>query len=168
MRGSTLAALAALSLAGCTGFGSFQPATSPDEDGPTANVADQVVRVSTQRLHVFEITQVDGRRLSSTSMATLRGKQEGGFAAVPVALTNELPLRAVRVRLQATTQYASPLLALQSPTCRVQGDVDFTPEAGKAYRVAGRVAAEACEAWIEDLATQQPVTQKVSGKGTGP
>jgi hypothetical protein len=101
-------------------------------------------------------------------MATLRGKQEGGFAAVPVALTNELPLRPVRVRLQATTQYASPVLALQSPTCRVQGDVDFTPEAGKAYRVAGRVAAEACEAWIEDLATQQPVTQKVSGKGTGP
>lgn len=167
MRAATLAALAAALLAGCTGYGAFEPATSPDDTGPTANVADQAVRINGQRLHIFEIGQVEGRRLSSTSMATLRGKQDGSFAAVPVALTNELPLRPLRVRLQAATQYASPLLALQQPSCQVQGEVAFTPEAGKAYRVAGRITAEACEAWVEDLATRQPVTATVSGRGTG-
>lgn len=164
---ATLAALAAALLAGCSGYGAFEPATSPDDTGPTVNVADQAQRVSGQRLHIFEIVQVDGRRLSSTSMATLRGKQDGGFAAVPVALTNELPLRPVRLRLQAATQYASPVLALQSPTCQVQGEVDFRPAAGQAYRVAGRITADMCEAWVEDLATQQPVTARVSGRGTG-
>lgn len=164
---ATLAALAAALLAGCSGYGAFEPATSPDDTGPTVNVADQVLRVSGQRLHLFEIVQVDGRRLSSTGMATLRGKQDGGFAAVPVALTNELPLRTVRLRLQAATQYASPVLALQHPTCQVQGEVAFTPEAGKAYRVAGRITADVCEAWVEDLATQQPVTEPIRGKGTG-
>jgi len=156
-------ALAAL-LAGCA---SFEPATSPDYAGATANVADQAVLVSGQLLHVFEITQVDGRRLSSTSMATVGANQGRGLSIQPVALTNELPLHPTRVQLQVATQYAAPIQALMSPTCRVQGEVAFTPEAGKAYRVGGRIAPEACEAWIEEITTHQAVTAKVSGKGTG-
>ncbi len=151
-------------LAGCA---SLEPATPPDYTGRTVNVADQAVQVSGSLLHVFEMLQVDGRRLASTSMATVRANQGRGFSVAPVALTNELPLRPARLKLQVATQYAAPILAMTSPTCQVQGDVAFTPEAGKAYRVAGRVSAEACEAWIEDVATKQPVTEKVSGKGTG-
>lgn len=166
MRAGLIALGAALLLGGCASFRGLEPATPADYTGPTVNVADQAVQVSGRLLHVFEMTQVDGRRLSSTSMATVRANQGRGFAVAPVALTNELPLRQARVRLQAATQYAAPILALTSPTCQAQGDVAFTPEAGKAYRVAGRISAEACETWIEDLATQQPVTEKVSGKGT--
>lgn len=158
-----LAPLAAALLAGCA---SIETATPPDYTGPTVNVADQAVQVSGQLLHVFEMTAVDGRRLMSTTMATVRANQGRGFSVKPVALTNELPPAPARVQLQATTQYAAPILAMTNPTCRVQGEVAFTPEAGKAYRVAGRIAADACEAWIEDLATQQPVTPRVSGKGT--
>lgn len=165
MKPFALPLLGGLLLAGCA---SIEPATPADYTGPTANVADQAVAVSEQRLHIFEMTAVDGRRLSSTSMATVGTTQGRETTRSPVvALTNELPLQALRVRLQATTQYAAPVLVLTNPTCRVQGEVDFTPEAGKAYRVTGRVAADACEAWIEDLATHQAVTAKVSGKGTG-
>lgn len=165
MKSFALPLLGGLLLAGCA---SLEPATPADYTGPTINVADQAIAVSEQRLHIFEMTAVDGRRLSSTSMATVGTTQGRETTRSPVvALTNELPLQALRVRLQATTQYAAPVLALQNPTCRVQGDVAFTPEAGKAYRVTGRVAADACEAWIEDLATHQAVTAKVSGKGTG-
>lgn len=164
MRAAVLLGGVAL-LAGCTSLASLQPATPADYTGPTVNVADQAVQLSGQLLHVFEMTQVDGRRLASTSMATVRANQGRGFSVAPVALTNELPLRPARVRLQVATQYAAPMLALTNPTCRVDGDVAFTPEAGKAYRVAGRITAEACEAWIEELATTQPVTEKVSGKG---
>jgi len=165
MKAAALFPLALLAV-GCASFSGFEPATPPDYTGPTVNVADQAVPASGQLLHVFEMTQVDGRRLSTTSMATVRANQGRGFAVSPVALTNELPVRPARVRLMAATQYAAPILAMTRPTCQVLGDVAFTPEAGKAYRVAGRIAAEACEAWIEDLATRQPVTEKVSGKGT--
>jgi hypothetical protein len=163
MKAAAVAGSLAL-LAGCAGL---QPATPPDYTGPTVNVADQSVQVGSQLLHVFEMTAVDGRRLASTSMATVRANQGRGFAVAPVALNNELPLRPARVRLQVATQYAAPILAMTHPTCRVEGEVGFTPEAGKAYRVAGRVQSDVCEAWIEDLATQQPVTDKVSGRGTG-
>ncbi|MCE4555723.1 hypothetical protein [Pelomonas cellulosilytica] len=157
-----------LLLAALAGCASLQPATPPDYTGPTANVADQAVPIGSSLLHVFELTRVDGRRLASTSLATVQANKGRGFSVTPVALTNELPLRPARVTLQVATQYAAPILALTNPNCQVLGDVDFTPEAGKAYRVAGRIAPEACEAWIEDLATQQPVTDKVSGRGTKP
>lgn len=165
-RPSRIAPFTLALLAGCTSFGGLEPATPPDYAGPTVNVADQAVAVSGQLLHVFEMTQVDGRRLATTSMATVRANQGRGFAVAPVALSNELPLRAARVQLLGTTQYAAPILAMTNPTCRAQGEVAFSPEAGKAYRVAGHISAEACEAWIEDLATKQPVTAKVTGKGT--
>jgi hypothetical protein len=158
---------AALLLTGCAGFSGFQPATPDSYDGPTVNVADQAAQVSGSLVQVFEMTQIDGRRLLSTSIATLQANQGRGFSVAPVALSNEVPPRPARVRLQAVTQYAAPLLALRNPTCRVEGDVDFAPEAGKRYRVAGRIAAEACEAWIEDIETGRPVTDKVAGKGTG-
>ncbi len=153
-------------LAGCASFSSFEPASPADYSGPTVNVADQVQPVSGQLVHVFEMTRFDGRRLLSSSLATLNANQGRGFAVAPVALSNEVPPGAARVQLQVVTQYAAPILAMTNPTCRAQGEVGFVPQAGTAYRVAGRIAGEACEVWIEDLATQQPVTEKVSGKGT--
>lgn len=158
--------LAAL-LAGCSSFSGLEPATPPHYTGPTVNVADQALPVSGSLLHVFEMLQVDGRRLASTSRATVQANRGRGFSVAPVALNNELPLRPARVRLQVATQHATPILALTNPTCQVQGEVAFVPEAGKAYRVAGRIAVEACEVWIEDAATKQPVSAQVSGKGTG-
>lgn len=158
---------AALLLSGCSSFSGFQPATPEGYDGPTVNVADKVVLVNGDLAQVFELTRVDDRRLLSTSIATVQANQGRGFTAAPVALTNELPPRSTRVRLQAVTQYAKPLLAMSQPNCRVEGEVGFTPEAGKRYAVNGRITPEACEAWIEDLATKQPVTSKASGKGTG-
>lgn len=162
------ALLPALLLAGCSSFSGFQPATPDGYDGPTVNVADQVRQVNADVVHVFEMTQLDGRRLLSTSIATLQANGGRGFSAAPVALSNEVPPRPARVRLQVVTQYAAPLLAMTNPTCRVEGDVDFAPEAGQHYRVAGRVTAKSCAVWVEDSATGRVVTAEVAGKGTGP
>ncbi|KQV52637.1 hypothetical protein ASC95_07365 [Pelomonas sp. Root1217] len=164
----TLAAMALL-LSGCTSFKSFtafEAATPPDYSGPTVNVADQVTAISPQRLHVFEMTEVDGRRLSSSSMASARAGQGNAMTLAPVALTNELPPQSARVRLQAATQYASPLVAMSNPSCRTVGDVSFTPQDGKRYTVAGHIAADRCEVWIEEMATGQVVTEKLTGPGT--
>jgi len=154
-------------LAGCASWRPFEAATPADYTGPTAHVADQVVALGPQRLHVFEITEVDGRRLPSSSMASARSGEGSRMTLTPVALSNELPLSALRVRLQAATQYASPLVALSQPSCRTVGEVGFTPEDGKRYTVQGRIATEACEVWIEDAATRRAVTDKISGPGTG-
>jgi len=159
-------AASALLLSGCGSFQAFQPATPADYTGATANVADQVVAISPQRLHVFEITQVDGRRLASSSTASTRAGQGSGMTLKPVPLTNELPVRETKVRLQAAVQYASPVVSMSSPSCRTIGDVSFTPVEGKRYAVNGRIAADACEVWIEELGTGQRATEAVTGPGT--
>jgi hypothetical protein len=164
---ATAAAAAALLLAGCASFSGFQPATPDGYDGPTVSVADQTQPVSGSLAHVFEMTRFEGRRLLSTSIATLQANQGRGFSITPVALTNEVPPGPARVRLQVVTQYAAPLLAMTHPTCRVEGEVAFTPEAGRRYRVAGRIDGRSCAVWIEDTATGRPVTEAVSGPGTG-
>lgn len=166
MKSIILFALSA-TVAGCASYQGFQPATPEGYDGPTVNVADQSVPMGQDLAHVFEMTHVDGRRLLSSSIATLQAHQGRGFTTAPVALSNELPLRPARLRLQAVTQYGAPLLALRHPTCRVQGEVAFTPAADRRYRVAGRIGALACEVWIEDAETGQPVTERVAGPGTG-
>lgn len=166
-RSTRLSLIATASLAGCASFSGFQPATPDGFSGATVNVADQVQPDGDQLVHVFEMTRFDGRRLLSSSLATLNANQGRGFSVKPVALSNEVPPGPAHVQLQAVTQYAAPLLAMTHPTCRAQGEVAFTPEAGKAYRVGGRIAPEACEAWIEEVTTHEPVTAKVSGKGTG-
>lgn len=160
-------AATALLLGGCAGLRPFEAAAPPDYTGPTANVADQVVALGPQRLHVFEITEVDGRRLPSSSMASARAGEGSRMTLAPVALSNELPLASLRVRLQAATQYASPLVALSQPSCRTVGEVAFTPQDGRRYAVSGRIAAEACEVWIADAASGRAVTEKISGPGTG-
>lgn len=169
MKSIAFLAATALLLPGCTSvksFSAFEPATPPDYTGPTANVADQVVVVSPQRLHVFEMTEVDGRRLSSSSMASARAGKGSGMTLAPVVLTNELPLQPARVRLQAATQYASPMVSMSNPSCRTVGEVGFTPQQGRRYTVNGRIAGGACEVWIEDGETRQPVTEKLTGPGT--
>lgn len=159
------AAAAALLLAGCA---SFEASTPPEYTGPTVPVADQVVAVGEQLVHVFEMTRVDRRTLFSSSRATLQANQGRGFKVAPVALSNELPPGPTRVRLQGVTQYAAPILALTNPTCQVQGEVALVAEAGKRYRVSGVIAPAQCAVWIEDLATGQPVTEIVRGRGTQP
>lgn len=157
--------LSVLLLAGCASFKGFQPATPDGYDGPTVNVADRTVQVSGELVHVFEMTQFGGRRLLSSSIATLQANQGRGFTVTPAALTNEVPPQPARVQLQVTTQYAAPLLALKNPTCRNLGEVSFSPEAGQRYVLNGRIAADACEVWIEDAGTGRHVTETVTGPG---
>ena len=149
-----------------TGCATYEPASPADYIGPKATVGDQAVPISSSLVHMFEMTRIDGRKLRGSGAATAGANQGRGFAIAPVTQSNDVPTRASKVTLAAGTQYAAPILALTNPTCRVEGEVEFAPEAGRTYRVTGRIAPEQCEVWIEDLAARQPVTKKVTGKGT--
>lgn len=164
MKSSLCLAACVTLLAGCA---SFEPAAPADYQGPTVNVADQVLPVSDQLVHVFEIRRVDSRRLLSSSIATLNANQGRGFSVKPVALSNELPLQPTRLQLLATTQWAAPILAMTHPTCQTEGEVSFAPLDGRHYRVAGRIVPDECAVWVEEIESGQPVTSKVTGKGTG-
>ncbi len=114
---------------------------------------------------MFELREVDGRRLRSSGIATVSANQGQGFSQKAVVVKHKLPATPVKVTLGASTMYAAPILAMTNPTCRVEGQVEFKPEAGKSYVVNGKVTPEVCAAWIEDAESKKPVTAEVSGKG---
>jgi hypothetical protein len=143
----------------------FDEGTPANYSGPTAAVADSAVPQSARLVHIFELRQVDGRRLRSSGIATSSANQGQGFNQRAVTVTHKVPATPVKVTLGASTQYAAPILAMLNPTCRTEGEVEFKAEAGKLYRVVGKVTPEVCAAWIEDAESGKAVTAEVTGPG---
>jgi hypothetical protein len=155
----------AFALAFLAGCATFEEATPASYTGPTAEVADTAVTRSSSLVHVFELLEVDGRRLRSSGVATVSANQGRGFSQNAVVVSHRVPATALKLTLGASTQYAAPILAMVNPTCSVRGQVEFTPQAGRRYVVNGRVTPEACAAWLEDAETKAPVTREVTGPG---
>jgi hypothetical protein len=161
----TLSLLAASALV-LTGCASYEKPVPEGYSGPVATVADSGQVQSSRLVHIFELTQVDGRRLQGSHLATLQANQGRGFSQTPAILSNQVPARELRVRLEAATVYAAPILAMTNPTCMVKGEVQFKAEPEKRYRVTGALTPEQCAVWIEDASTGAVVTEKVVAKGT--
>jgi hypothetical protein len=161
---------ALLSLAGSAllfgGCATYEKPIPEGYSGPVATVADSGQVQSSKLVHIYEMTQVDGRKLQGSHLATLHANQGRGFSQTPVILTNKVPARELRVSLGAATVYAAPILAMTNPTCRVNGEAKFNAEADKMYRVTGALTPEQCAVWIEDASTGAVVTEKIVGKGT--
>ena len=159
-------AIAIFVLASLTACATFEESTPIGYAGPTVEVSDTASTQSPRLVHMFELRAVDGRRIRSSGIATVSANQGQGFNQRAVVVKHKVPATSVKVTLGASTLYAAPILAMTNPTCRVEGQVDFKPEAGRSYVVNGRVTPEVCAAWIEDAETKKPVTAEVSGKGT--
>lgn len=155
--------LVALILAGCATYDKPVP---DNYSGPTVSISDSGEVKSSSLVHIFELTGADEKRFGGSHLATIVQNQGKGFSQSPVIITNKIPAKDMRVTLKAATVYAAPILAMMNPTCRVQGEVQFQPREGASYRVTGLISPEQCAVWVEDLATNLPVTEKIVDKGT--
>jgi hypothetical protein len=157
-----VAAVASIVVAGCA---TFEEGTPASYAGPTVQVRDTAETQSARLAYIFELREIDGRRLRSSGIATVSANQGRGFSQSAVVVGHKVPAVAAKVTIAASTQYAAPILAMTNPTCSVTGSVEFKPEPGKSYVVRGRIAPQACAVWIEDEQSKKPVTQEVSGPG---
>lgn len=157
--------LSLIPLALLSACATFEEATPATYSGPTVEVRDTGATQSSSLVHIFELREVDGRRVRGSGIATSSANQGRGFSQNAVVVTHKVPAAPIKVTLGVSTLYAAPILAMMNPTCRVEGSVEFKPEAGKRYVVNGSVSPEVCAAWIEDAETKSRVTSEVSGKG---
>lgn len=134
--------------------------------GPKATIRDSGVVQSPRLVHIFELTGVEGKRLTGSGRATISANQGRGFSQTPYILSNDVPAKPLKLQIQAGTFYAAPILAMMNPTCRVDGEVELNAEPGKTYVVTGKIAAESCEVWVQDASSGAVVTARVKGKGT--
>lgn len=156
-------AVVSATVAGCA---TFEEGTPKSYSGPTVIVRDSAETQSARLAYIFELREIDGRRLRSSGIATVSANHGRGFNQRAVVVAHKVPAAPAKVTLGASTQYAAPILAMTNPTCDVTGTVEFEPEQGKSYVVTGKITPDVCAVWIEDEQSKKPVTQEVSGKGT--
>lgn len=156
-----MAVLTASVFGGCA----YGPALPDGYTGPKATIADTAVSQGPRMSHMFEIEKVDGRAITSSGMETVGRNQGRGLSMTPVTLTHPVAAVPTRFTISGATVYAAPILAMTNPTCRVIGDVAFSPVEGKTYMVTGQIEPEKCSVWIQDSSTGEVMGQKVTGAG---
>jgi hypothetical protein len=155
---------AALALHGCA---SYKPV--PDGyTGPVAVVADSGQREDATKAQVFALMEVDGNSIDNSFAASARASQGQGFALTTRFVSRQVPATPMKVKIKASHATGAPIQQLFGQAAgsflSVEGVTDFTPAPGGNYVVKGELSKGGSSVWIEDAATNQPVTQKVTAK----
>lgn len=156
--------VAITSLSGCAGYKPI-----PDNyAGPIATVSDSGMAEDGSKAQIFALTDIDGHGIQDSFQAT-RQASYGQGATIRLKITErQIPAQAMKVKLRGSHATGAPIHEMASRAMgtffEVEGVVDFTPQADKRYRVVGTLAKADSAVWIEDEATRQPVTAKVSAQ----
>jgi hypothetical protein len=153
---------AIISLAGCVSLHEPAPAGYA---GPTSQVADSGFLEDGRKAQLFVIQEVDSKTINNSIIETRRASQGHGFSLTPRYIARAVPATPMKAKLVGTHQTAAPIHEFASRAAgtffSVEGIVDFVPIAGRNYAVKGELKKEGSSVWIEDVATNQPVTEKV-------
>jgi hypothetical protein len=136
--------------------------------GPTARIVDSSYQETGGKGRLYYVESVDGNKIENARNATGQASYGRGFSLSIRSSIRDVPIRKMRLRLVGTHVTAAPIHEIASRAIgeffSVEGDVDFTPEAGKVYEVRGELKKTGSSVWIVDQATSEPVTEKILNK----
>jgi hypothetical protein len=162
MRMSIAALLLSLSLGACA---TYEPVPK-EYTGPTAYVADSGWYEDRTKARMFALIAIDGNWIKNAFSASASASHEQGASLTAIYPDRKVPARPMKVLLKGSHATGAPINAIVSQLAgtffSVEGTVDFTPEAGKTYRVRGELAKEKSSVWIEDTSTGKAVTAVVT------
>lgn len=142
--------------------------------GPSASLSDTAVPDTRHKGLLFGAIEIDGIRIDNVFEATRRSGQadatpfrrvEAGFILLSSTVTRNIPARPITLKLRGSHATGAPihgfLSALSGQFNSVEGEVSFTPVAGREYIVTGMLSSSHTAVWVEDTATGEPATAKV-------
>lgn len=160
----TAAILLLLLLASCA---TYKPVPE-GYSGPTAYITDSGRAEDGRKAQIFALTDIDGNRIMNSFWASTNASQGQGFALTVVISNRQVPAKPMKVTLKGSHATAAPIHAMASQMAgtffSVEGTVDFSPQPDGKYAVRGELKKDASAVWIEDVATGQPVTEKIVGR----
>ena len=152
----TITITAAAALAGCQSF-------APESDTatlPHAAVTDSHVDVNADRVDIFRVLEVNGRRVLDLGDQPIK-KIGHDFTYLAAAG------RPVRLEVEGLASYNNTMRRLFWDPMHVQGVIEFVPAAGAKYVVHGTITPDLSTVWVENDATHEVVGAKVSAVGHG-
>ena len=149
-------------LAGCA---SFEPVPK-GYTGPTATVRDSGFSEDGTKAQLFALMEVDGNRVGNAFGASANASYGRGASLTTIYPSRQVQVKPMKVLLRASHATGAPIHAMASQIAgtffSVEGSVDFTPKADGRYVVKGELKKERSSVWIEDEATGQAVTERVT------
>lgn len=161
MNGRILLPLIAAALSACA----LEPSVPESYQGPTAVLSDTHVPESGSKAQFFVLESIDGKQVNNSLIESRKASSGAGLTLYAKSLTREIPVRPLKLKLLATHATGAPIHALFSLATggfqAVEGEVSFVPKEHGQYIVTGVLSQEGSAVWIQDLETNQPVTEKI-------
>jgi hypothetical protein len=131
--------------------------------GPKATLLDSVTNYNGTKADYFFIYQYNGKSIRQTYDLSVENSNGNGFMLLPPEIVaRDVPAEKGRYYLIGRTHYAAPIQELMHGVYLVKGELNFTPEADTTYVIHGTLGESLAEIWIENAATGQIVTKKLS------
>ena len=159
-----LCMVAVLAIAGCATYKHV-----PDGyTGPVAQLGDTTSALSMGKGELYFVATINGNPIENARVATGRASYGRGFSLTTATVWRPVKIEPMRLKLVGTHVTAAPIHEIASRAIgeffSVEGEVEFTPEKGKEYRVVGILTKESAEVWVQDEETKLPVTKKIIAK----
>lgn len=160
----SLCLLALFALGGCATYKHV-----PDGyTGPVAQLGDSAVQLGMGKGELYYVEAINGNPIENARNATGRASYGRGFSLTTSIVWRPVKIELMRLKLVGTHVTAAPIHEIASRAIgeffSVDGEVEFTPEKGKEYRVVGVLTKQSAEVWVQDDETKLPVTRKITAK----
>jgi hypothetical protein len=136
--------------------------------GPVAQLGDSGTQLSGGKGELFYVASINGNQVENARTATGRASHNRGFSLTMDRVWRPVKIEPMKLKLVGTHVTAAPIHEIASRAIgeffTVEGEVDFTPVAGKEYLVVGELTKAQASVWIQDQETKQPVTKKIVAK----
>jgi hypothetical protein len=161
LKSNALILLALIVLSGCASYSHVPEKYA----GPIAWIQDTAWNDTSSKGQLFYVESIDGNSIINAQRATRSASYGRGFDLTTRSESRSVRIVPMKLRIVGTHVTAAPIHEFASRAAgsffTVQGDVSFTPEPGKSYRVTGSLTKEVASVWIADQ-DGKPVTEKIS------
>lgn len=139
-----------LTLAGCYSLNNYEIPIIDQYNKATLYDSYQVY--SSSRVEFFFVSRIDGKNAYNAYIKSSNASQGMGALMLNYGIHRDIPSRAVRLELTASTGSAAPVVSLfHSSTKQLKGEITFYPEQDQIYQVNGFTSDAYSALWIEDI-----------------
>ena len=140
---------------------------APTYDGPTAVLKDTVTQVAGATVaQLYFVLSIDGKEIRNAFDETYDRNRDRGPVLTAYPYQRNVPAKEAKFHLLARSYFAAPILEMTGHAYQIQGDVQFTPQAGETYVVKGELTPEHSVVWIESEKTGARVSTMLQVNGS--
>jgi hypothetical protein len=136
--------------------------------GPVATIMDTGRTEDGTKARIFYVASIDGKAIENARSVSRTSSYGTGMALHMRTTERKVPIQQMRLKLVGTHVVAAPIHELASRAIgtffEVEGEIDFTPEAGATYLIKGDLQKKGSSVWIEQVGKDGPVAPKIIGK----